>query len=79
MKTSGELLPDTVGEETVDNETFFNDLVSGLTSATNRLREENAREMLRETLEWIGRVPGNPQEQNTLSSLRERAEAVLSK
>lgn len=53
METNEELLPDTVGEETVDNETFFDDLISGLTSTTNRLREENAREMLRQQAEAV--------------------------
>ena len=76
---TGKLFTDTYveGEETVDNETFFNDLVSGLSTATNQLREQNAREMLRETLQWVGRTPNNAQEQATLDALRQRAEAVL--
>ncbi len=65
------------GEETIDNEAFFNDLVSGLTSATNQMREQNARELLRETLQWVGRSPRDAEEQATLDTLRQRAEAVL--
>lgn len=53
MENTGEIIPDTDGEETVDNETFFNDLVSGLTSAVNRLREKNARKMAREQAEAV--------------------------
>ena len=65
------------GEDTVDNETFFNDLVSGLTAATNQLREQNACALLRETLQWVGRSPRDAEEKATLDSLKERVESVL--
>ena len=82
MKNTDEIILDSDWDDSegiIDNEAFFNDLVSGLTSATKRMREENAREMLRDTLEWVGRVPGNAQEQKRLLEVRERAEAVLAK
>ncbi|GEM_PF-6065133 len=75
----GELVSceDTHDEDTIDNETFFNEMVEGLTSATSQLREQNTRLMLREMTEWIGRTPKTDEELVAVSNLRERALALI--
>ena len=68
---------DTPDDDTIDNETFFNDLVEGLTSATNQLKEQNARLMPREMTEWVGRAPKTDEELVAVSNLRERALVMI--
>ena len=65
------------GEETVSNEIVFKDIMESLTTATARLRDENAQRLLREVVQWVGRAPATDEEKIRVSQLREQASALL--
>lgn len=65
------------GEETISNQVVFEDIMESLISASVRLRDEKAQNLLREVVQWVGRAPVTDEEQARVVKLREQASALL--
>ncbi|MBC7527249.1 MAG: hypothetical protein H7308_06825 [Chthonomonadaceae bacterium] len=57
-------------ENMVSNEEFFQSLVSGFESAIEEQKQRNAKLLLADAVEWIGRTPQNATETQRVALLK---------